>query len=654
MRGGATIRTGVTLVVAMAGAAAAHAQVPTMRIDDVRVVERSSGPWSLSLTVTLSQSSTSTVSAGWSTVDGSAIAGSDYTSSSGTVTFPPGSTTQPISVTLAGGITIEWNSTLQMDRAFFVQLASPTNAILLKSRATVTIVDDDRAQPGLQLVSAVADGSPGSGRVRLQWRVPPSTPSGAPTDVLVRWNEGSSCAAPATATSLPVTGEFLISNPPLPTLPATVNPAGETQVFEHLGQSFLKHCYSLFAVYSPGGTTTEKAVVSATPFDTTASNVAWTYSIGGAAPGLVPPTVGSTAVYTVSTDGVVHAMTRGLTGGAWPAGWNPVGLGKPAHNRSPIVPLAWGQRLFVGTEQGEVHAVDGEDGAIAWSRSAAFKNTQLPYSLGYAQGTPAGLFTDFGGQNDVILVGSNQTGSNTFFLLDPVTGANVSTYSDGSMGGVPGMPVVDYTSNRTYFLTTLPAGVLWAFDLGSAGSPGLTRSTLPSGNPISLAYASNGSPVLSNARVYFGATNGDVVAYRPASGQTRALSAGDGEVKGFVFPDRRNNSFYFSTTSKIWGITDTGSPDPLLSMKWLPVTDILTPATVLHWTGTKYLYVGGGDGRLYQIDVDSGSLATVPAKTSVLLEAGRQIGPPSLDGPNGLVLVGSETGVIYAVRVPLP
>jgi hypothetical protein len=648
MRGGAAVRTGLALAVAVAGAAMARAQTPTIWIDDARVVE-GDGSWSLSLDVKLSASSTSTVSATWGTDDGSAISGADYTATPAPITFLPGETTKPILVTIIGNGTPDWIPTLQMDKAFFVKLLSASNATIVKRRATVTIVDDDRTLPGLQFVSAVADGSPGSGRVRLQWRVPASSASGAPTDVLVRWtvDTGSGCSAPTSATGGMVDGEFRL----WADRSIAVGPPGTTQVVEHTGLPFGKHCYALFADYS-GVFTTEKAVVTATPFDATAPNpVAWTYSVGGDLPSVVPPTVGESAIYTVSMDGVVHAMTRSEGGGAWPPGWNPVGLGKPAHSRSPVVPLPYGQRLFVGTELGEVHAVDGEDGSIAWSRSPTFNGSPPLPSSGGVQGTPAGLFTAFTGQNDVILVGSNQTSTNTFFMLDPVTGTNLSALSNGSMGGVPGMPVVDYTGNRTYFLTTLPAGALWAFDLGPAGSPGLTPSSLPLGNPVALTYGSNGSPVLSNARVYFGTTNGDVVAYRPASGQRSFFPAGDGGIKGFVFPDRRNNYLYFSTNTTVWGMADTGSPDPLLSWKWA-VNDIPSPSIVLQWPGTNWLYVGGGDGRLYQLDVSLPSPQT--AEKSVPLESGSQIGAPSLDGPNGLVLVGSDTGVIYAVRVPLP
>jgi hypothetical protein len=633
-----------TLAVVLAGAVSARAQTPAVSILDVRVVEGSSGGWDQNVTVTLSGSSASAVDVPWTTVNGSAIGGADFTAASGSVHFNSGVTSQTLSVQIAGDWTSEWNSTLQLDEVFFVDLGTPTNATLLKSRATVTIVDDDRMMPGLQFVSAVADGGGTTGRVRLQWRVPPAPV--APSDVLVRWNVGASCTAPANTIVSVTGGQFYL----FMDLGIAVNSPGETQLVEHLNRPLgIRHCYALFAIYPPFITTTERATVVATPFNATApASVAWAYSSPSTS--VVPPTVGVDAVYTASTDGVVHAMQRGDSGGPWPTAWNPVALGKPAHNRSPVVPLPYGARLFVGTESGEVHAVDGKNGAIAWSRSAAF-NTQLP-NIGGVQGTPAGLFKSFGGLNDVILVGTNLgTSDNTYYALDPVTGLNLSTNSHGLMGGVPGMGVVDYTGNRVFFLTTATSGTLWGFDLGTAGSPNLNPSVLASGNPVAVGSA-NGAAVLRDGRLYFGTADHNVRALRLSDGASDAYDHGNGEAKGFVFPDRRNGDLYFSTDSYVWAVRDDLEPaSPNLTLHW-SVDDIPTPSIVLHRPGTDFLYVGGGDGRLYEIDVAAAD--PQGTKKSLVLEANSQIGAPSLDGPNNLVLVGSATGVVYAVRVPLP
>ncbi|MFZ6820704.1 Calx-beta domain-containing protein, partial [Undibacterium sp. Ji22W] len=52
-------------------------------------------------TVTLSAASGQTVSVGYNTSNGTATAGSDYTATSGTLTFNPGVTTQTITVNIA-------------------------------------------------------------------------------------------------------------------------------------------------------------------------------------------------------------------------------------------------------------------------------------------------------------------------------------------------------------------------------------------------------------------------------------------------------------------------------------------------------------------------------------------------------------------------
>jgi hypothetical protein len=638
-------RATAVLSVVLAGTATARAQTPTMTIADIRVVEGSGGGVAdYQITVTLSAASAFPVDVSWSAVNGSAAGAStpgpgvDFINAgsfgSGAVHFDPGATSQPITIRVVKDDAIEWSPTLQLDEAFFVDLGPPVNATIRKGRGTVTLLDDDRSEPGLQFVSAVSDGTATAGRNRLQWRVPPAPVP--PADILVAWNSGSSnCVPPVDAQPASAQGQRLISLDGLP-----VGAPGQTQIWAHLEEAVgvplvpnKRYCYALFTVYSPGPTpTTERVTIQATPFDA-GGFVKWSYATGS--PDVVPPTVGTDAVYTVSTDGVVHAMGRGDLGGPWPTVWNPVALGKPAHNRSPIVPLPAGSRFFVGTESGEVHAVDGKNGA-----------SQLPH-LGGVQATPAGLFKTWGGQNDMMLVGTNATaGANAFVALDPANGFTLPSYTSAAMGGVKGMAVVDYGGNRTFFLTSASSATLYSLGLGAPGAPSLTLSVL---YPKAYGGAS-GSAVLRGDRLYFGTDDANLRALRLGDGALGTLGSGDGPVKGFVFPDRRNGNLYFSTNGKVQAFQDDLSPSgPALTALW-SVNDIPNPSIVLHRPGTDLLYVGGGDGRLYEINVaDADPQGT---KKVVLLEAGAQIGAPSLDGPNNLVHVGSSTGVLYAVRVP--
>lgn len=71
---------------------------PTLAISDVSQVEGQTGAVNARFTVTLSQSSTSSVTVDYATTNGTATAGTDYTATSGRLTFPPGTPQLPIDV----------------------------------------------------------------------------------------------------------------------------------------------------------------------------------------------------------------------------------------------------------------------------------------------------------------------------------------------------------------------------------------------------------------------------------------------------------------------------------------------------------------------------------------------------------------------------
>jgi hypothetical protein len=108
----------------------------TLNIADASVVEGNRGS-SVSLTVTLSRSDTSTISVKYSTVSGTALAKSDFTASSGTLTFQAGETKKTVSVSITGDRKREANET------FSVRLSNAVGATIEDGSATVTILNDD-------------------------------------------------------------------------------------------------------------------------------------------------------------------------------------------------------------------------------------------------------------------------------------------------------------------------------------------------------------------------------------------------------------------------------------------------------------------------------------------------------------------------------
>jgi hypothetical protein len=108
-----------------------------LAISDVSLREGESGTSNALFTVTLSKPYHLPVSVDFSTADGSALAGSDYTATNGSLTFAPGETTQTISVALNGDPTDEANEN------FFLNLTNSVNVTLTDVQAKATIVDDD-------------------------------------------------------------------------------------------------------------------------------------------------------------------------------------------------------------------------------------------------------------------------------------------------------------------------------------------------------------------------------------------------------------------------------------------------------------------------------------------------------------------------------
>jgi hypothetical protein len=114
--------------------------LPVISINNVSKAEGKSGTTMFTFTVNLSAASVQTVTVKYATANGTATAGTDYTSKSGTLTFAPGETIKTITVAVKGDKTKEANET------FFVDLFSPSsNALISTARGTGTIVDDDNA-----------------------------------------------------------------------------------------------------------------------------------------------------------------------------------------------------------------------------------------------------------------------------------------------------------------------------------------------------------------------------------------------------------------------------------------------------------------------------------------------------------------------------
>src|SRR5207247_2309843 len=88
----------------------------TLSINDVTVVEGDGGPTNAVFTVTLSEAAAAPVTVNFATRNNSAVSGTDYIPSAGTMTFAPGVTSQSITVVVTG------DSAPESTEQFFVDL----------------------------------------------------------------------------------------------------------------------------------------------------------------------------------------------------------------------------------------------------------------------------------------------------------------------------------------------------------------------------------------------------------------------------------------------------------------------------------------------------------------------------------------------------
>src|SRR5262249_54926355 len=143
-------------------------------------------------------------------------------------------------------------------------------------------------------------------------------------------------------------------------------------------------------------------------------------------PGVIP----NRGYFVVSNDRVLHSNDRGAGGGTWPAPWlSPAAMSGPSQGRPMVVALPTtsvmgASRIAVASSQdGRVYAFNADTGAFLWKSDI----------LGAAvQASPSGLFKDFGGAADLVLVGTREpTGDSKFFALKLADGTEAWHFDNG-------------------------------------------------------------------------------------------------------------------------------------------------------------------------------------------------------------------------------
>ena len=137
------------------------------------------------------QVSASTVTVDYATSNAGAIAGTDYTATSGTLTFAPGETVKNVVVPIID------NTTPKPTERFTLTLSNPTNATIANGTGVVVIGANDATAVATPAISAPADVIVGEGDGYLDLVVSLSAPGLNPVSVDYATANSTASAGPS-------------------------------------------------------------------------------------------------------------------------------------------------------------------------------------------------------------------------------------------------------------------------------------------------------------------------------------------------------------------------------------------------------------------------------------------------------------------------
>jgi chitinase len=160
---------------------------PTLSVTDATTLEGDAGSTDATFTVSLSSVSYLGTTVAYATADDTATAGSDYTTTSGTLSIPAGQLSGTVVVPVLG------DGVDEADETYFLNLSSPTNATIADGQGVGTITDDDVAVA--ISVDDVSSGEGDAGTATQTFTVSLDVPSGKTVSVDYVTTDGSAGAA---------------------------------------------------------------------------------------------------------------------------------------------------------------------------------------------------------------------------------------------------------------------------------------------------------------------------------------------------------------------------------------------------------------------------------------------------------------------------
>ncbi len=371
----------------------------------------------------------------------------------------------------------------------------------------------------------------------------------------------------------------------------------------------------------------------------------WIYT--GTNPSLSPPGIYPTNPTKVLTGFNSHNI-HGMASGSTPDGammWTPFTTGGSVQGRVPIGYFPDTTfKAFAGSQDNFVYCINASDGAAFWQHDMGAGNKVLRSCA--AQFNVAVTVPGKEGTYNLVFAGSGNYSSPSNFLraINASNGQAVWTFSPGNMGAICGGPAVVPSTNTVYF-TSMKAGTghsLWAINTTNGA---LRWSRDIGDSDYSVSTNSTGSVI------YAADINGKLYAYDSAGNKKWEFTMDAGyDVLGA--PAFAAGKLYVATANnKLWCIVDNGSsasvntawPGDVLTDGWVSITTPSQPVPVVNYYNA--VYVGSGDGKLYELSMTNGAV-------NDYRDLGSTVGDPTVDPSRIRIYAGTSAGRVHAFSIP--
>jgi hypothetical protein len=378
--------------------------------------------------------------------------------------------------------------------------------------------------------------------------------------------------------------------------------------------------------------------------------VQWTsITVGGAA---LNPAVAGTGRLSFGTNAGKLLSVSSSTGAWSSVPGNTLGA---VQGYVSVFPFGAGESVVAADQSGWVYSVNPATGTTNWTVKLNADAVQSAVSTYLRPFFSSAMTAVYPGTYDIVFVATmNNTASGGFtnnkvFALRSDTGAVLWTFSPATLATSPcatgcpmdqilGQPWVDYARDRLYVTSRDGSGNnqngIWIVSIVANGAL-LARYA---GGDFTTAP----SVLFDNTKLLVGDEAGvlHIVDLATLVKTTNTVASGSA-FKGFVWEDFNipGRLYFVTSDGNVWALATPSSASAAWKTK--PVSGG-TVAQLLP--GNNVLWVGGSNGRLYQLDLTSGAVA----KTLTIGSGTLSVGPVSTE-TTGELYVGTTDGTLYKV-----